>query len=117
MNRQRGSARPGRLLVEKLRSYPWWKHDLLYVILFGSAVKGTSGPGDVDLAVRFGRYTFEKYLDVLEGVSSYLGLSEDLLDLVVLNGEDLPAELLVEIYSGGVLLYAFSRPEKKTRDP
>ncbi len=91
-------------ILSMLRSYPWRKHNVEYVILFGSAVYSSS-PRDIDIAVKFGNYSFEKYLSILEGVSSYLKVAEDKIDIIPLDSEDLPAQLILEIYCKGVLLY------------
>ncbi|MDI6894694.1 MAG: DUF86 domain-containing protein [Bacillota bacterium] len=58
-----------------------------FAFLFGSVIDTTPGraPRDVDVAVSFHDYDFWTYLELREQLSRALGISEDRLDLVVLD--------------------------------
>ncbi|MEW6400075.1 MAG: nucleotidyltransferase domain-containing protein, partial [Bacillota bacterium] len=58
-----------------------------FAFLFGSVIDTTPGraPRDVDVAVSFHNYDFWTYLELREQLSRALGISEDRLDLVVLD--------------------------------
>jgi predicted nucleotidyltransferase len=99
-------------LVENLSNFPWRNFNVSYAILFGSAVEG--GGHDIDIAVKFNRYSFESYLDLLEGLSKHLSLREDHIDLIALN-EEVPCHILVEIFSNGQIVY-LGDPEELTAD-
>jgi len=57
-----------------------------FALLFGSMIDGDGDhPRDIDIAVWFDRYRFDTYLALLERLSRVLEVSEDALDLLVLN--------------------------------
>ena len=91
-------------MLDKLKAFPWREWGVEYALLFGSAVKGVVYR-DVDIAVKFKRYSFEGYAELLAALASHLRVREDHIDLVPLNREDLPAVLVLEIYTKGVLVY------------
>lgn len=90
-------------VVEKLREFRWEKYGVEYVVLFGSAVKGGVFH-DIDLAVRFKDYCFEKYVNLLCSLAAFIGVREDHIDLVVLD-ERTPVQLVLEIFEKGVVIY------------
>ena len=94
-------------LVERLKHFPWKKLNVEYAIIFGSQLRSPQ-PHDIDLAVKFKSYSFNSYLNLLEALSSFLKTREDHIDIVVLNREDLPCSLILEVYTRGMLLYAES---------
>lgn len=93
-----------RQLVERLEEFPWGEYGVEYVLLFGSAARGERAH-DVDLGVRFAERSYEAYLRLLEALAVHLGVREDHIDIVDLGREELPAELVMEIYTRGRLLY------------
>ena len=95
-------------VLERLKSFPWRRYGVEYAILFGSAARGESFR-DIDLAVKFKSYDLDSYSALLCDLASYLGVREDLIDLVPLNREDLPAILILEVYTKGVLVYCRDR--------
>jgi len=88
---------------ERLKAFPWSQHGVVYAILFGSSARH-AGARDVDVAVKLEDGGLEAYSALLEALTEFLGVDEDRLDLVSLNGE-LPCHLVVEIYTKGVLIY------------
>lgn len=71
------------------------------VCLFGSLAEG--GPGrDVDLAVLFGDYRFDRYIEVLELARRVLGVGS--VDVTVLNRASAPIRLRALL--GGRIIYA-----------
>ena len=58
--------------------------------------------------MRFKEYSFESYVDLLCNLASFLRVREDHLDIVVLN-ERTPAQLVLEIFKNGVLIYCEDR--------
>ncbi len=95
-------------VLERLKSFPWRRYGVEYAILFESAARGESFR-DIDLAVKFKSYDLDSYSALLCDLASYLGVREDLIDLVPLNREDLPAILILEVYTKGVLVYCRDR--------
>ena len=95
-------------VLERLKSFPWRRYGVEYAILFGSAARGERFR-DIDLAVKFKSYDLDSYSALLCDLASYLGVREDLIDLVPLNREDLPAILILEVYTKGVLVYCRDR--------
>ncbi len=93
-----------REILEKLQRFNWKKHNIEYVIVFGSCLTQSTFH-DIDLAVKFVKYDFNEYVNLLESLSSYLGIREDHIDIVVLNNENLPSQLILEIYTKGNLIY------------
>ncbi len=93
------------VVIEKLRKFPWKRFGVRYAIVFGSVARGCSVARDVDIAVKFRVYTLDAYAELLVALAKHLRVREDLIDLVPLNRGDLPAHLIVEIYSKGKLVY------------
>ena len=103
-------------IVNKLKSFNWNKHDIDYVILFGSILQNIEYSKDIDLAIKFQNYNFEKYISILEELAKYLNIPEDKIDIVILNESDyIPCSLIIEIYSKGELIYC-KNLEEYTRD-
>jgi len=90
-------------VVERLREFRWEEYGVEYVVLFGSAVESELFH-DIDLAVRFRDYCFGKYVDLLCSLAAFMGVREDHIDLVVLD-ERTPAQLVLEIFEKGVVVY------------
>ncbi len=81
---------------------------MVYVVLFGSAARSCSYR-DVDLAILFQRRPgVDELLDLVSQVADRLGLSDDRVDTVVLNREDLSCTLIVEALGRGVPVYHVS---------
>jgi len=91
-------------ILGKLQKYNWREHNIEYVIVFGSCLTRPIFH-DIDLGVKFIKYNLDEYVDLLEKLSGYLKLREDHIDIVVLNNENLPAQLILEIYTKGKLVY------------
>jgi len=91
-------------ILDKLQKYNWRKHNIEYVIVFGSCLTHPVFH-DIDLGVKFIEYSLDEYVDLLEKLSGYLKLREDHIDIVNLNNENLPAQLILEIYTKGKLVY------------
>ena len=70
-------------------------------LLFGSAVEGDT-PRDVDIAVSFKDYSFNRYIEVYEGLRHAFDRSD--VDLIPLDRAN--AALKLEALFGGILLYA-----------
>ena len=99
-----------------MRSFPWWRYGVEYVILYSSALRDPQHAHDLDLAIEFQHYDFEQYCVLLGDLAKYLGVREDHIDIVVLNQwEEYPAVLILEIYTSGEVLYCRDR-EKYLRD-
>ncbi len=69
--------------------------------LFGSTARGDGAPRDVDVAVLFERYSFDRYLALQEALCQALGTRQ--VDLVVLNRAN--AVLKLNALLEGVQLY------------
>lgn len=70
--------------------------------LFGSTARGDETPRDVDVAVLFDSYSFDRYLALQEALCQALGTQQ--VDLVVLNRAN--AALQLNALLEGALLYA-----------
>ena len=97
-------------IIEKLQKYKWEKHNIEYVMVFGSCLTQYNFH-DIDLAIKFTKYSFDEYVNLLEGLSNYLKIREDHIDIVILNNENLPAQLILEIYTKGRLIYCHNYEE------
>jgi len=88
-------------IVEKLLPI-FQKDGVRLATLFGSTVRGGRTPRDVDVAVLFEPYNFDRYLALQEALCQALGTRQ--VDLVVLNRAN--AVLKLNALLEGVLLYA-----------
>ncbi|WP_054854015.1 nucleotidyltransferase domain-containing protein [Vulcanisaeta distributa] len=73
---------------------PWREFNIEFAILFGSRAGGKIIKGDWDIAVWFN--DINEYADLLASLARFLGVREDLVDLVPLNHR-LPCQLIIEI--------------------
>ncbi len=77
--------------------------DAEVVILFGSTARGCSHPHDIDIAVKFsGEKSLLDLAELVSKVAEYLGIPEDLIDIVDLNTAK-PA-LLMRVLKEGIVL-------------
>ena len=92
-------------LVERLRGVDWRRYNVVYAVLFGSAARGCRF-NDVDIAVLLRREPgLDELLDLVSAVADATGISDDRVDVVVLNREDLPCALVLEALGRGVPIY------------
>ena len=86
--------------------FPWKEYKVRFAILFGSRVTGKVIKGDWDFAVYFSDFKLEYVADLIYGLSKYLKVREDEIDVVPLNMFDhLPCQLILEILDKGKVLY------------
>jgi predicted nucleotidyltransferase len=90
----------------ELSNFPWKEYKVRFAILFGSRVTGKIIKGDWDFAVYFSEFKFEYVSDLIYGLSKYLNVREDMIDVVPLNNfENLPCILVLEILDKGRVVY------------
>jgi predicted nucleotidyltransferase len=89
-----------------LSKFPWGEHHVKFAILFGSRITGKMIKGDWDFAVYFSDFKLEYVADLIYGLSKYLKVREELIDIVPLNLFDtLPCVLILEIYNKGDIIF------------
>ncbi len=91
--------------MERLRRVDWQSRGVVYAVLFGSGARGCRF-SDIDVAVLFrSKPGLDELLDLVSDIADAVGVSDDMVDLVVLNREDLPCVLVVEALGRGVPVY------------
>ncbi len=92
-------------VAAKLRDVNWARHGVVYAVLFGSALRGERFR-DIDIAVLFdGVPTLDRVLALVRDIADALDVSEDRVDLVVLNRDDTPCILVEEALGRGMPVY------------
>ncbi len=91
-------------LIDTLRSLGWNVFNVSYVLLFGSMARGSGR--DIDLAIKFSKKpSLEEIGAILDYVSQVTGYPVKSIDIVVLNSNELPCELIYRIYSKNKPVY------------
>ncbi len=80
--------------MRDLSLFPWQEFNIEFAVLFGSRANGRAVKGDWDIAVWFN--DINDYADLLASLARFLGVREELIDLVPLNYR-LPCQLIIEI--------------------
>lgn len=95
----------GSKVLSKIKEVDWTKYGVVYSILFGSASRSDRYE-DIDVAILFENYPdVDKLLDLVKKIADKLSISEDRIDIVVLNREDIPCILISEALSKGRIVY------------
>ena len=94
----------GEHVLDVLKGIEWYRFRVSYVLLFGSMVDRIGR--DIDLAIKFtGKPSLDEIGDILDTVSQVTGYPVESIDIVVLNREELPCELVYQIYCRNKPLY------------
>ncbi len=97
-------ATPCPELLEALRRVQWQRHRVVYVVLFGSAARSCNYR-NVDIAVLFREPpSLDELLGLVSEVADATSLSDDKIDVVVLNWEQ-PCTLIIESLGKGTPVY------------
>ncbi len=92
-------------IVSKLKNFDWDRHGVLYAVLFGSALRSNSFE-DIDIAVFFERNpSIDQIHSLVRDLADFLEVSDDRIDLVVLNRSDTPCVVIEEALGKGKLVY------------